>query len=209
MPSTSWGLLIAPEGIFQPATPMRRSSSSASMEKGELRNSSPRSSLWLFRAAPLLGVEFHAVPVIEARFVLQAEAFPPRLGQGALGCSDVGLELDGIRAPASTAESMKACAIPRLPSWAWATSAMMVQGACVTWIVQPGIGQLDIGSIMGGEPARHSIPALGECLEQRTISGDNADLMIQPAGAGCPVAAAEQGPVLVAVLDQHKLVVHG
>ena len=47
-------------------------------------------------------------------------------------------------APASAAESMKACAMPRLPSWAWPTSAIMVQGAAlrglcsqvsVTWIL--------------------------------------------------------------------------
>jgi hypothetical protein len=33
-------------------------------------------------------------------------------------------------------------------------------GRRVTWIVQPAIGHLDIGSIMDGELAKHSIPAL-------------------------------------------------
>ena len=139
---------------------------------------------------------------------MQAEAFPPGLGQGALGCNDVGLELDGI-------STCIGCRIDEGVCHAQAAVMGLADlgnngtGRRVTWIVQPGIGHLDIGSIMDGVPAKHNIPAPRECLEQCTISGDNADLVIQPAGAGCPVAAAEQGPAAVAVLDQHKLVVHG
>ncbi len=185
-------------------TPLRRSCSAC----GRCGNPPAPGPYGRCRSAPAKLMRPPPAAAIEARFVLQTEAFPPGLGQGALGCNDVGLELDGI----------STCIGCRVDAGMRHTQAAVmslgdfgndVTGSRVTWIVQPGIGHLDIGSIMGGELAKHSIPALRECLEQHTITCDNADLMIQPAGAGCPVAAAEQGPVLVAVLDQCKLVVHG
>ena len=95
---------------------------------------------------------------IEARLVLQAEAFPPGFCQGTLGSGDVGLELDGICTRLGCRINEGVCHA-QAAVMGLADLGNNGTGRRVTWIVQPSIGHLDIGSIMDGVPAKHNIPA--------------------------------------------------
>jgi hypothetical protein len=48
------------------------------------------------QAGPLLRGEFHAFPVVKAGFILLAELYPPGLVNGALGFSNMSLELHRV-----------------------------------------------------------------------------------------------------------------
>ena len=89
---------ISPDATFQPGTPTRVSSSTASIENGELMNREAGALCVPLQSGPLLFRELHPLPVVVAAGVLRAERHTPWLRRRALRSGDVRLELHGVGA---------------------------------------------------------------------------------------------------------------
>ncbi len=96
--SSSATLPISPDGTFHIDIPTRVSSSTASIEKGELRNKIPSSVAWSASPCHCAFREFHPLPVVVSGSVLLAEIDSERFAGGTLRAGNVRLKFHGVGA---------------------------------------------------------------------------------------------------------------